>query len=81
MKKILNSTLNAYRHYRAAKSKSKTYKIVRYSITAVCVAYLLTIRLAPTPCLIAKVAPGPGQNDAAREAADGGTEGCVQEIR
>lgn len=34
-------------------------------------AYLLAIRLAPTPCLIAKVPPGPGQNDAAREAADG----------
>jgi len=34
------------------------------------VAYLLALRLAPAPCLVAKVAPGPGQNDSARAAAD-----------
>jgi len=35
------------------------------------VAYLLAIRLLPTPCLITRVAPGSDQNDAARTAADG----------
>lgn len=35
------------------------------------VAYLLAIHLGPAPCLIAKVAPGPSQNEAARTAADG----------
>ena len=38
------------------------------------VAYLLTIRLRPTPCLVEKVAPGAGQNAAARAAADAGQE-------
>ena len=33
-------------------------------------AYLLAIRLRPTPCLVEKIAPAPGQNDAARAAAD-----------
>ena len=34
------------------------------------VGYLLAIRLIPQPCLLARIAPGPGQNDMAREVAD-----------
>jgi hypothetical protein len=34
------------------------------------VAYLLAIRLKPTPCLVERIAPGPRQNDTARAAAD-----------
>ncbi|WP_126176788.1 hypothetical protein [Tsuneonella rigui] len=34
------------------------------------VAYLLAIRLKPTPCMVEEIAPGAGQNDAARAAAD-----------
>lgn len=33
---------------------------------------LLAIRLAPTPCVLARVRPGPRQNDLARAAADAG---------
>jgi hypothetical protein len=43
MKKVITSTLNAYRQYRAAKAKSKAYKVLRYSVTAAFVAYLLII--------------------------------------
>ena len=43
MRKLITPTLNAYRQYRAAKAKSKTYKVLRYFVTAVFVAYLLTI--------------------------------------
>lgn len=43
MKRIIVSTLNSYRQYRAARSRSKTYKVVRYCVTALCVTYLLTI--------------------------------------
>lgn len=43
MRKVINPTLNAYRQYRAAKAKSKAYKVLRYFVTAVFVAYLLTI--------------------------------------
>ena len=43
MKGTITSTLNAYRQYRATRKKSKAYKIVRYCVTAVVVAYLLTI--------------------------------------
>ena len=34
-------------------------------------SYLLSVKLGSEPCVVAKVAPGPGQNDSARTAADG----------
>lgn len=43
MKSIAASALNSYRRYRAAKARSKAYKVVRYCLTALFVAYLLTI--------------------------------------
>lgn len=50
--------------------------IVRFSVAeepypAPETAFLLAIRLAPAPCLVAQVRPGPRQNDSARAAADG----------
>lgn len=36
------------------------------------VSYLLAVRLAPTPCVVARIAPGPDQNEQARIAADRG---------
>jgi hypothetical protein len=33
-------------------------------------SYLLAIRLAPRPCVLGKIAPGPQQNERARRAAD-----------
>jgi hypothetical protein len=38
------------------------------------VSYLVVARLAPTPCVIARVPPGPDQNERARAAADEGGE-------
>ena len=43
MKKLLASIRNAYRQYRAARPGSKAYKVGRYAVTGVFVAYLLTI--------------------------------------
>jgi hypothetical protein len=43
MKKVITSTLNAYRQYRDAKAKSKAYRILRYSLMGVLAAYFLTI--------------------------------------
>ena len=43
MKKIIASTLSAYHQYRAAKANSKAYKVLRYFVTAIFMAYLLTI--------------------------------------
>ncbi|HSK72445.1 MAG TPA: hypothetical protein VK892_12150 [Pyrinomonadaceae bacterium] len=43
MKKVIISTLNAYRQYRVAKAKSKTYQIFRYSLLTIVGAYFLTI--------------------------------------
>lgn len=34
-------------------------------------SYLLAVRLAPTPCVVGKIAPGPRQNERARVLADG----------
>ncbi len=50
--------------------------IVRFSVAeqphpAPEVAYLLAIRLSPTPCLLARIAPGARQTADARAAADG----------
>jgi len=39
-------------------------------------SYLVVARLRPTPCVVARIAPGPRQNERAREAADGG-EVCI----
>jgi len=36
------------------------------------VSYLVAVRLAGTPCAVARIAPGPGQNEKARAAADAG---------
>ena len=36
------------------------------------VSYLVVARLRPSPCVVARVPPGPGQNDRARELADAG---------
>jgi hypothetical protein len=41
-------------------------------------AYLLAVRLLPTPCLAARIAPGSQQNAIAREAADR-QRNCLQE--
>jgi len=43
MKNVITSALNAYRQYRAAKKKNRAYKILRYSLLAVFLAYFLTI--------------------------------------
>ncbi len=43
MKKTMISMFDAYRQYRAAKAKSKAYRIFRYCLTAIFAAYLLTI--------------------------------------
>jgi hypothetical protein len=43
MKKVITSTLDAYRQYRAAKAKSKAYRIFRYSIMAIFAAYFFAI--------------------------------------
>ncbi len=43
MKNVITKMLNAYREYRAAKAKSKAYKILRILGTTVIAAYLLTI--------------------------------------
>lgn len=50
--------------------------IVRYNVAeepypAPETSYLLSVKLGSKPCVVAKVAPGPGQNDSARTAADG----------
>jgi len=34
-------------------------------------SYLIAVKLAGTPCAVARIAPGPGQNEQARAAADG----------
>lgn len=39
----MTSTISSYRQYRAALAKNKTYRVIRFSVTAVCVAYLLTL--------------------------------------
>ncbi len=49
--------------------------IVRYEVAerphpAPETSYLLVAKLAPTPCIVARVPPGSGQNDSARSAAD-----------
>ena len=49
--------------------------IVRYEVTedpypAPETSYLLVVRLAGDPCIVARIPPGPGQNDSARDAAD-----------
>lgn len=49
--------------------------IVRYNVAeepypAPETSYLLSLKLGSAPCIVAKVAPGPGQNDSARKAAD-----------
>ena len=51
--------------------------IVRYQVAeqpqpAPETAYLLAVRLAPEPCIVARIAPGPQQNALARAAADRG---------
>lgn len=33
-------------------------------------SYLLAVRLTPAPCVVGRIAPGPGQNESARAAAD-----------
>ena len=38
------------------------------------VSYLLAVRLADTPCVVARIAPGPEQDELARAAADAGGE-------
>jgi hypothetical protein len=43
MKTVINSTLSAYRQYRAAKANSGWHKFLRCFVTAVFVAYLFTI--------------------------------------
>lgn len=43
MKKVITSTLDAYRQYRAAKAKSKAYRIFRYSVIAIFAAYFFAI--------------------------------------
>jgi hypothetical protein len=43
MKQAIILILNAYRQYRAAKAKSKTYQIFRYSLLVIVGAYFLTI--------------------------------------
>jgi hypothetical protein len=43
MKRMIASTLDAYRRYRRARSRSKAYKVVRYCVIGLFVAYLLTI--------------------------------------
>lgn len=43
MKKVIISTFDAYRQYRAVKAKSKAYRIFRYSVMAIFAAYFLTI--------------------------------------
>src|SRR5258705_8150134 len=43
MRKPKISSLNTYRQYRAAKARSKAYRILRYSLMAIFAAYLLTI--------------------------------------
>lgn len=42
------------------------------------VSDLVAVALAPAPCVIARIAPGPGQNEQARQAADAGGE-CMQQ--
>jgi hypothetical protein len=41
-------------------------------------SYLLAVRLAPTPCVVGRAAPGPQQNERARTLADTSTS-CVAE--
>ena len=43
MNKTLSSALAAYRQYRAAKAKSKTYKVLRYVVASAVVAYVLLL--------------------------------------
>lgn len=40
---VIASMLDAYRQYRAAKAKSRAYKVLRYCATTVFLAYLFTI--------------------------------------
>ncbi len=61
---------------RAARPFAPDSLVVRFTVAeqphpAPEVAYLLAIRLVPTPCLLAAVPPGPGQNQRARAVADG----------
>ncbi len=46
------------------------YRVAEQPYPAPETAYLLVVRLAPSPCLVARVAPGPRQNQQARAAAD-----------
>ena len=41
------------------------------------ISRLAVVRLTRTPCLVAVIEPGPGQNDRAREVADGQLATCV----
>ena len=43
MKKVIAPRLRAYHQYRAAKANSKAYKVLRYFVSAIFVAYVLTI--------------------------------------
>ena len=49
--------------------------VVRYQVAeqphpAPETSYLIAVRLTPTPCVVGQIAPGPGQNESARAAAD-----------
>ena len=50
------------------------YNVVENPETNEEVSHLLVARLAPTPCVIAKVPPGAGQNAKARDLADAGAD-------
>ena len=43
MKKALSSALAAYRRYRAAKANSRAYRVLRYVVVSIVVAYLLLL--------------------------------------
>jgi hypothetical protein len=43
MKKTITTALNAYRQYRAARARSKAYKVLRTTVMVIVAAYLFTI--------------------------------------
>jgi hypothetical protein len=45
------------------------------------ISNLVVARLAPQPCVVAVTPPGPGQNAAARQRADGDLPACIEESR
>ena len=84
--KVANGAFNSLgpaAEWRGADSKTPTSLIVRLGVANGAepnrpdTSNLVVVRLKPAPCVVKIVPPGAGQNDRARDAADGPTLTCL----